>query len=455
MMVGSSGRAVVLGGSMAGLLAARALSESHRMVTIVDRDTLLGVTRPRRGVPQGRHAHGLLARGQQALEEFFPGITGALHAEGVPVGDLGRDLRWYFNGKRLHPSETGLVCLSASRPRLEAFVRDEVHAMSNVEFVERCDVVGLVSSDGRNVDGARVQRAGAAAETLPADLVVDATGRGSRTPRWLQEFGYAKPPEERIKIDLAYTTRHFRLSRGDIGGDLSIIPVATPGHPRGAFFSWIGGDVTLLSLTGVLGDYPPTDEAGFMQYVRSLPVPDIYRTVRDAEPVDDIATHRYPASVRRHYERLPRFPEGLVVVGDAGCSFNPVYGQGMTVAALCALTLREHAAAGPVDPRRFHRDVAAVVDDPWDISAGGDLGFAGVPGARPAKVRLANRYMARLHAAAVHDSRLTAAFMRTAGLVESPQALMRPSTMWRVLRPSANAGTAEQVPPRASSRARR
>lgn len=449
-MVGNTGRAVVLGGSMAGLLAARVLAESFRTVTVIDRDTLLGVTEPRRGVPQGRHAHGLLARGQQALEELFPGITEELHADGVPVGDLGRDLRWYFNGRRLHPASTGLVCVSATRPRLEAYVREQVRALATVTFVERCDVVGLASgSRGRAIDGVRVQRAGAAEDVLPADLVVDATGRGSRTPRWLAEFGYPRPPEDRIKIDLAYTTRHFRLSREDIGGDISIIPVATPAHPRGAFFSWIGGDVTLLSLTGVLGDHPPTDEGGFLDYVRSLPVPEVYRAIRDAEPVDDIATHRYPASVRRRYERLGTFPDGLVVVGDAGCSFNPVYGQGMTVAALCALTLRDHLRLGrPVDPRDFHRDIARMVDDPWDISAGGDLGFPGVPGGRPTKVRLANRYMARLHAAAVHDGRLTAAFMRTAGLIDSPQALMRPSTLWRVLRPGRDGRSAENAQPR-------
>ncbi|WP_182904340.1 NAD(P)/FAD-dependent oxidoreductase [Microbispora sp. H13382] len=448
-------RAVVLGGSMAGLLAARVLADGYAEVVVVDRDRLSGVTTARRGVPQGRHVHGLLARGQQILEELFPGFTEGAVAAGVPTGDLG-ELRWFFNGARLEPARTGLICVSAARPVLESHVRARVAALPNVTFLEEHDIAGLVATpDGGRVTGARVRpQAGDGDEvTIEADLVVDTTGRGSRTPVWLEEFGYERPAEEKVKINLTYTTRHFRLPDESIlHGDLSINPVSSPSHPRGAFFSRIEGGRCVVSLTGVLGDSAPATPEGFMDFVRSLPVPDIYDVIKDAEPLDDPVSFRYPASVRRHYERLTRFPDGLLVMGDAACSFNPVYGQGMTVAALEALTLRTHLRKG-TEPRPldFLRDIAAVIDVPWNISAGGDLSFPQVEGERPLMVRVMNSYMARLQNAMSRDGVVTRTFMRVAGLVDPPQALMSPGMILRVLlkggRPQASA------PWRAESRA--
>lgn len=442
-------RAVVLGGSMAGLLAARVLADAYAEVLVVDRDRLIGATGPRQGVPQGRHVHGLLARGQQILEELFPGFTADAIKAGVPTGDLG-ELRWFFNGRRLAPKATGLTCVSAARPVLEAGVRDRVAALPNVTFLDRHDILGLLASPDRaTVTGVRVAArqprgrdnaapapaADPAERAVEADLVVDATGRATRTPVWLEELGYAKPVEERIRIDLTYTTRLYRLPDESIlNGDLSINPVSTPSHPRGAFFSRIENGRSALSLTGMLGDSAPTDPDGFLDFVRSLPVPDVYEVIKDAEPLDDPVSFRYPASTRRRFEFLDRFPRRLLVVGDAACSFNPVYGQGMTVAAQEALTLREHLARGVApDPIPFQRDVSAVIEVPWGISAGGDLGFPEVEGKRSLSARMGNAYMNRLQAAAVHDGEVTRTFMRVAGLVESPKALMRPGMLLRVL----------------------
>jgi 2-polyprenyl-6-methoxyphenol hydroxylase-like FAD-dependent oxidoreductase len=442
-------RAVVLGGSMAGLLAARVLAESYAEVLVVDRDSLTGVAEPRRGVPQGNHVHGLLARGQQILEEMFPGFTAEAVASGVPTADLG-ELRWFFNGRRLHPVRTGLVCISAGRPVLESLVRGRVAGLPNVAFIEHCDIVGLVTSaDATRVTGARLhRRTSDSAEVVEADLVVDATGRGSRTPVWLAEFGYHQPAEERVKIGLSYTSRLFRSPSDDVlGGHLSINPVASPAFPRGAFCTKIDNGRLIVSLTGVLGDRAPTNPAGFLDYARSLPVPDVYDVVRDAEPISDAVSFTYPASVRRRYDRLDRMPQRLIVLGDAACSFNPVYGQGMTVAALEALTLRSHLAEGAApEPLRFQRDISDVIDAPWEISAGGDLGFPGVEGERPLKVRMANAYMARLHAAATRDGSITEAFMRAAGLVDPPQSLLRPGLVMRVLRKSRGAGGTGSAP---------
>ena len=430
-------RAVVLGGSMAGLLAARVLADAFAEVVIVDRDKLAGVTTARRGVPQGRHVHGLLARGQQILDELFPGFTAEAMASGIPTGDLG-ELRWFFNGLRLRPASTGLVCVSADRPVLESRVRARVVALPNVRLAEECDIVGLQTEPGgRRVTGARVQRraAGSAEETLEADLVIDATGRGSRTPARLEELGYTKPAEESIKIDLTYTTRHYRLPDESIlNGDLSINPVSTPSHQRGAFFSRVQNGESILSLTGVLGDAAPTDPAGFLDWVRSLPVPDVYEVIKDAEPLDDAVSFHYPASVRRRYDQLEEFPDRLLVLGDAACSFNPVYGQGMTVAAQEALVLSAHLRAGMPEPLVFLKDVAGVIEVPWQISAGSDLGFPQVEGPRSPEVQMMNAYMTLLQSAATRDGMVTRTFMRVAGLVDPPTELMSPDTIYRVLK---------------------
>jgi 2-polyprenyl-6-methoxyphenol hydroxylase-like FAD-dependent oxidoreductase len=452
-------RAVVLGASMAGLLAARVLADAYGQVTVIDRDELSETPMHRRGVPHGRHIHGLLARGQQALEELFPGLTAELVAHGVPTGDMLADTRLYMSGHRLRQAHTGLVVLCASRPVLEGHVRARVRALPNLIFLDRCDIVGLAATpDGRRVAGVRVLRQadGSAEQVLGADLVVDATGRGSRTPVWLEALGYGRPQEDQVRIGLGYATRTYRLPPDALGGDLAVLQAATPRHPRTGALQMLEGDRWMLTLGGILGDHPPTDPDGFLDFARSLEFPDIYQTIRDAEPLDDPVPFRFPASVRHRYERLDRYPDGLLVMGDAVASFNPIYGQGMSVAALEALTLRRHLERGAApQPRRFFRDLPRVVDVPWDIAAGGDLIFPGVKGRRTLKSRLVNAYIARLHAAAAHDASLASAFVRVAGLVAPPQTLLRPSIAVRVLRGSLHlaAGTRGRLHHRDAARA--
>jgi 2-polyprenyl-6-methoxyphenol hydroxylase-like FAD-dependent oxidoreductase len=430
-------RAVVLGASMAGLLAARVLADAYGQVTVVDRDALPEASAQRRGVPQGRHAHALLARGQQALEELFGGLTAELVAHGATSGDILGNGRWYLNGHLLRQQRSGLVGLGASRPLLEARVRARVRALPNVTFLDGCDIVGLAATaDGRRVTAARVLgQAGAAEQVLDADLVVDATGRGSRAPVWLEALGYPRPERDEVRVRLGYATRTYRLPADVLGGDIAVLDAPTPQNPRGGALLALEDGRWIVTLAGILGDFPPTDPDGFLAFARSLRFPDIHQAIRDAEPLDDPVGFRFPASVRHRYERLDRFPDGFLVLGDAICSFNPIYGQGMSVAALEALALRRHLRRGAhPEPRRLLRDLARAVDVPWEIAAGGDLVFPGVHGHRTAKTRLANAYLSRLHAAAADDGRLGVAFTRVAGLVAPPQSLLRPAVALRVLR---------------------
>jgi 2-polyprenyl-6-methoxyphenol hydroxylase-like FAD-dependent oxidoreductase len=425
---------------MGGLLAARTLSDFFKEVVIVERDELTDSTGYRRGVPHGRHAHGIIARGQEILEHQFPGITQELIDFGVRSGDFNNDVHWYFNGKRLSPAKSGLLCVPPTRPVLEAHVRRRALAIPNVSLLDNCDVLGLATTADRGtVTGVLVRRNSDDPETLPADLVVDSSGRGSRAPVWLEELGYDRPEIERVKIGLAYTTRHFRLESDPLGDALAIAPAPTPGYPRGAFFYRLPGDEGTyeLSLTGMLDDHAPTDPEGFLAFAKSLPVPQIYDAVSKGEPIDDAVKFTFPASVRKHYERLKRFPARFIVSGDAMCSFNPLYAQGMTVAGMESLTLRKHLQQGNVPrPQDVFQDFSKDIDIPWNLSAGADLGFPGVEGKSSLMIRMINAYVAQLQKAAVHDPVLTNSFIRAAGLVDPPQTLMRPGNVIRVLRSS-------------------
>ena len=430
------GHAIVIGASMAGLLAARVLSETYAEVTLLDRDTWGDRPEPRGGVPHGRHAHGLLARGREVLEELFPGLTDDLVQTGAVAGDLQDQCRWYFGGHALAAGRSGLQGLAVSRPALEHDVRRRVHALPGVRIeigtavraltVDhlRRRVTGVVTTDVAT-DGPPVRRS--------ADLVIDASGRGSRAPDWLRELGYEAPKEEKVRVDVSYATRHFRRKPGSAGDALAVIVAATAESPDGGALICQEDDRWILTLGVYHGQRAPLDLDGFRTWAANT-APEFGEVAGEAEPLDEGRYFRFPASTRRRYERLKRFPEHFVVMGDAVCSFNPVYGQGMSVSAVEALALRRCVAAGSDRiGLRFFAEIASAVDVPWQVAAGADLDLPGTPGRPALPTRIINRYVGRLHIAAERDPELAGAFLRVANLMAAPPSLMRPDRMFRVL----------------------
>ena len=430
-------RAVVVGASMSGLLAARVLTESFDRVTVVERDDPPSEIAPRRGVPQGRHPHGLLARGREVLEELFPGLTQELVRHGAATGDMQRDVRWYNDGHLLCQSPIGMQGVAMSRPLLEDRVRARVLALPGVELVAPAQLADLVAAGGR-VSGVRVRHgvttAGSPEEDLPADLVVDATGRGSHTPSWLESHGFDRPRESRIDVDLRYTTWILPRYDDDLDGDLGCLVGATVARPRFGAALAIEGKRWMVAAGGYHQDIAPSDLAGFRTFAAGLPAPEIAQLLVSREPVDGPRAYHFVSSTRRHYERLTQFPDGLLVIGDALSSFNPVYGQGITVAALEALVLRDLLTKRTGDlARQFFCRAAGLIDVPWDIAAGSDLRIRSVPGPRPVRVRLVNAYVARVQAAAAVAPDVGAAFLRVANLIDPPQSLLGPRLGAKVL----------------------
>ncbi len=448
--------AIVIGASMSGLLAARVLSDFYTIVTVLERDAFPDADAPRKGVPQGRHTHGLLARGSAVLEEFFPGYNSEVVAQsGGLIGDVANDVIWIGHNVRLANSASDLIGLLASRPVLEGHLRRRLMRLPNVRAIENCAVRGLATDPvHRSVTGVRTYAEGKAEETINADLVVDATGRGSSSAAWLEELGYQPPAREKVEIGISYMTRTYRRRPADLDGKHGIVVAGSAPNWRNGVMLAQESDSWIVSTGGYLGDDAPDNDEGFLAYLATLPTMEIHDVVARAEPLTDYRRYRYVSNLRRRYEKLARFPENYLVFGDAICSFNPVYGQGMTVAAEEALALQRCLRAGSNDlARRFFGAAAKIVDIPWDIAVGNDLRHPRVKGARPLMLRFINWYIGKLHLAATRDSTLATAFLEVVNLMMPPSSLLSPAVAWRVWQ--GNRWPALSVPSSAIEAARR
>jgi 2-polyprenyl-6-methoxyphenol hydroxylase-like FAD-dependent oxidoreductase len=435
-------RAVVLGASMGGLLAARVLADFFRTVTVIERDELPDDPVSRRGVPQGRHVHALLARGAQTLEEFFPGFLDELVAAGAPVLDDRELSNRYtsFGGHEVLRSGTitgdhkANPLYMPSRPLLEWHVGRRLQAIENVTIHSGQDVAELTAAaDGHRVTGVRVvDRAGGAQRELTADLVVDAMGRGAHTPALLDNLGYGRPVEDHIVMHTTYVSQPQRIPPGTLKEMLFLIGPA-PGRPTGAFLFGYEHDTWIFTVFGMVGHEPPGDLAGMLSFAERFAPAQLLAAVRAGEQLGPVVRHRMPSSQWRRYDKMRRLPDGLLVCGDAICSFNPIYGQGMSVAALDALALRDSLRGGVTDlPRRYFRVAAKAIGVAWQTGAASDLSFPEVEGRRTRSMRLTNRLVDLVLTAAESDGVVANQFLRVTGLIDSPIRLLRPSFLYRV-----------------------
>ena len=437
-MVGA--HAVVLGASMAGLLAARVLAEFYESVTVVERDELPDAAANRKGVPQGRHAHGLLGRAL-ILGDLFPGFEDELVAAGVPAFDY-RDLsKAYFSLAGHRASDTGCFkdippLYFPSRPLLESLVRRRVRETPNVEFLMGHDAADLTSTSSRDrITGVRVvSHNGAGERSLDADLVVDAMGRGGRTPSVLDDLGYGRPAEEKVAVNVAYSSQLLRISPGTLR-EMVVATTPVPGRPTGMALFGYENDTWMFTAFGMAGREPPAEPADRLAFVEAITPPHVMDALRNAEPITEICRYRYPENRWRRYDKMKRFPAGLVVIGDAVANFNPIYGQGMTVAALQAVALRRCLSRGENGlARRYFRAAAKPIGVAWRFAISNDLSLPEVDGHRSVSTRLGNSYVEWLLTICEFDNDVAEQLIRVTGLIDPPTRLLRPKVMYRVAR---------------------
>ncbi len=409
--------AVVIGGSLAGLMSATVLADYFDRVTVFERDQIEDRPVLHKSVPQGNHIHALLLSGQHVMSLLYPGFTEELRTLGAVSFRPGIDIVFYgpsgkaYNGTHSvkEPRDLGLEGHIMSRGLLEYHVRRRTVALANVKLETDAAIEGLVH-DGARVRGVRRNRA-AGAEPVDADLIVDAGGRSSHASRWLLEMGVPAPEETTIGVDFAYTSTKYRKPDLDHESEpLLLVGGRPPEYIRAGGLFEIEDRTWHVSLAGRFGDYPPTDEAGFLSFAKALPSPRLYELIKDAERIADITHHRFPTSVWRHYERLQAFPAGFLILGDALCSFNPVYGQGMSSAALQVQTLqkilRERAAQSRgLDgvASDFFPKAALAISTPWTLAANFDFAYPQTRGERPPGLAEGAGYFAALDSLQAED----------------------------------------------------
>ena len=440
--------AVVMGGSIAGLWTARVLSDFFYQVVIVERDHLPDGPEHRSGVPHARQYHILLLRGLQIMQELFPDLEQELVTAGAVQFDLIADTKMRGRGQWLRQFPSGQMMLSCSRLLLESALRRRLKQHPGVRFIEDVEVTGLLADDQRSTvtgvnlcwrrDGERPRDSELA---LEADLVVDALGRRSPTPQWLMALGYDAPEEAVVDSFLGYVSRRYRQPvNWQADWHMMLLAATAPHDPRGGLIFPEENGVWVVMMAGANKDYPPTDEAGFQDYARSLG-PEFHEAVQAAEPISKVYGYRGTDSRWRHYEKLDRWPERFVVLGDAFCGFNPIYGQGMTIAALSAVALGQELkqANGRLDgvAQRAQREIGKATEGAWLLATGADLEWPETVGGESGQ-GLADRfgrwYLNKLMDALPYDEKVRLAFTHVNQLTEPATALFAPNVMLRVFR---------------------
>jgi 2-polyprenyl-6-methoxyphenol hydroxylase-like FAD-dependent oxidoreductase len=440
--VGASARVgnhgLVLGAGVAGLLAARVLSEVFERVTVVERDVLPNRPERRRGVPQDRHPHLLQAGGAQAIEALLPGFLDELEAAGSVV--VTEDYsRFHFEiGEHLvattGPPKDPLTFHLQTRPFLEACIRRRVLALPNVRLRDGHVVTELAASPSGEVGGAKVKAPGGEEALVAADLVVDAMGRGGRTPAFLADHGFGRPPEQRVVARVTYSAQLLRWPIDTLPAVVVSVD-ATPQHPVGMLLIPQEDATAMFWLGGMVGHEPPARFEDMIVCAEGFCPPDVVAAVRAAPPIGTASQHRIPAAVWRRYDRMRAFPRGLLPIGDAISVFNPTYGQGMSVAAMQASTLRRCLAEGPTDlTRRFFRATRKDVAAAWSLAAAADLAYPDAVGDRTLQVRLSHRLEQPFLTASEVDVEVYSQLLKVGAFVAPPSSLFSPRFLLRVLR---------------------
>ncbi|MCX5205671.1 FAD-dependent monooxygenase [Streptomyces sp. NBC_00237] len=454
-----AGQAVVVGAGIAGLVAARVLADHFESVVVLEAAALPSTPTPRSGVAQARHQHGLLISGASELQRLFPGLREELTADGAPLFDFGSRASMTVAGCRLPRRPMDVVVQAFSRDLLEWRLRQRVTADTSVDVRDRSRVKALCWDDGgARVVGVRLEDG----RMLDASLVVDSSGRFSPLPDWLGDAGYPRPAQQVTDADLVYATRTVAAPTQDF--DALFQPYEAPEQPRGGFAARLEHGNWLVTLFGAGGDHPPVDPDGWRQFAASLHNPDLDQLLAGATPVPGGRIHVFRRTENRltRYDRMRKWPEGLIALGDSVGAFNPAFGQGMATAVLEARVLSDHLArvrrgrSRRTDglARSFQQDIGRIARKQWLMTASDDLvwQYRRQRKRLPLWLRPVPWYKGRLLRIMVNDPRLHTLFIHVFHMVKPVAALAGPRILAKVLfssrGPDARDGVTGQRPAR-------
>lgn len=438
-------KAVVIGAGMAGLMAAAVLSDFYASVVIVERDRLPSGPALRKGVPQGAHVHTFLGYAVEAMEKLVPGLMGELYAAGVVRIRRNYDV-WFHDSFGPTPiRDVGILTPSVTRPLLEHVTRERVSALTNVVINDDTRFLAFENGpDGHGI-AVSIRKGDTESETIAADLVVDCSGRGSRLPRWLESQGFGTVPVQKLEIAMGYTSGLFRPPPEWRDRIWACLMLAIPPSLRAAYLTPVDGGLWLATMYGRAGDNAPLDHAGFVEWTRGLAHPVIHERLENAEPASELRRYNIPTGIWHRYDRMDRLPEGVLPLGEAFTSFNPMYGQGISLSAGQALSLRralQQSATGGSQRElaaAYFEGCADLNATGWSVMETRDLAYSSTKGPRPPDLEDRWRFGQAIRLLAEHDADLHALTVRITHLLEPPDSLQRSDIVERALAVSGSA----------------
>lgn len=432
-------KAIVIGAGMAGLMTAAVLSEFFANVIIVERDELPHAPALRKGVPQGAHVHTFLGYAVEAMEKLIPGLMEQLYAAGAVRIRRNHDI-WFHDASGPTPiRDVGILTPSVTRPLLEHVTRKRVLALTNVHMNEATRLLSFEAEPGGRVSGVLIKASGSEAEVISADLVVDCSGRGSRMPSWLEDQGYGTVPAQTLEIAMSYTSGLFRPPPELRNSKWACLMLAIPPSLRAAYLTPVDGELWLATMYARAGDTAPRDHLGFVDWAQGLAHPCIHERLVRAEPVNKLRSYNIPKGIWHRFDKLKSFPQGLMPLGEVFTSFNPMYGQGISLAAGQALSLRQ-ALEQSVESGSYRELAATYFQGCADLNAAGwavmetrDLAYPSTKGPRPSDLDERWRFGQAIRLLAENDLDVHTLSVRVTHLLESPSALQSADIVTRAL----------------------
>ena len=428
--------AIVIGGGIAGLLAARVLFTHFKQVMILEKDVYSNKPGPRNGIPQSSHIHILLMKGKQILTELFPKLEANLIAKGAHKIDLLADVKYQLATGVAMRFKSGMDTIACTRPLLECEIRNELLAQSqNIKIIDNARVVNLIKNPNDNKIVGVNAISNNAAQDFYGELIVDASGRKSETIQWLEKIGFGRPKEIRINSFIGYATQKYKFPENlNLDWKSFIVPTNPPTNPRMAVIYPVEDNEFMLGLLGIGKTYPPTDAEGFLEFAKQIGIDDVKKTIENSEPVSSIFGYRETGSRKYLYEKMKVWPENFISLGDSVCAFNPIYGQGISVAAMCAKTLGECLKSDGKTKtlekgfaKRFQKRIAKVNSFPWLLGTIEDLRWSTTEGPRPNLVtKLMQKYVNEVMLLGPQSAIATRSFFTVLHMLKSPLVLFHP-----------------------------